>query len=415
MQNKIKLVGIFLISLLLLTNCANEKNNVVKKSTKLKKKKPDNEYLLNVKGLDEIRESVKPSQNLTDMLLPYNVDYAKVVELADEINKVYSVKKFNTGKEYVVYVSGDSLNTAKYFVYEINSKDYLVADLTNNKVWLGKKEVKIVEHAVSGIIDYSLFTTIGKLNLSDNLAFKLSDIFGWQIDFYAIQDGDYFSVVFEEEYVGDEFSGIGAIKSAHFVHNKRDYYGFAFNVDEGIEYYDLDGNSLRRAFLKAPLKFTRISSKFTLSRFHPVLKIYRPHTGIDYAAGVGTPVQAVGDGVVESAVYSGGAGNYVKIKHNGNYSSGYMHLSKYGPGIRKGARVRQGDIIGFVGSTGISTGPHLDFRFWKNNQPINYLTMEFPSSNPIDPKYKTEFEKIKKEQFAKLNLLDKPTPYEIIL
>ncbi len=253
------------------------------------------------------------------------------------------------------------------------------------------------------------------MDLDDNLAFRLSEIFGWQIDFYAIQDGDYFSVVFEEEYVNGEFSSTGKILSAYFSHNKKDFYGFAFNVEDGTEYYDLDGNSLRRAFLKAPLKFSRISSKFTQSRFHPVLKIYRPHTGIDYAAGIGTPVQAVGDGVILSAEYNRGAGNYVRIKHNGTYASGYMHLSRYGTGIRKGARVRQGDVIGYVGSTGLSTGPHLDFRFWINNQPANYLTLEFPSSNPIDKKYKADFDKLKKVQLAKLQLLNKPESYEIIL
>ncbi|MFH0735692.1 MAG: peptidoglycan DD-metalloendopeptidase family protein [bacterium] len=402
------------LSLFLLYNCTDSKKENI--GTVKKQIKPDNEYLLNVNNLTENRRTVKPGENLTDLFGPFEIKYNKVVELADEINKVYSVKKFNFGKEYVIYTDNDSSNIPIYFVYEIDNKNYIVADLRNNmKVWLGKKEVTIVEHAVSGLIDYSLFTTINNLDLSDNLAFKLSEIFGWQIDFYAIQDGDYFSVVFEEEYVNGEFLSVGKILSAYFSHNKKDYYGFAFDVDDGTEYYDLDGNSLRRAFLKAPLKFSRISSKFTKSRFHPVLKIYRPHTGIDYAAAVGTPVQAVGDGVILSAEYNRGSGNYVRIKHNGTYASGYMHLSRYGTGIRKGTRVRQGDVIGYVGSTGLSTGPHLDFRFWINNQPANYLTLDFPSSNPIDKKYKTEFDKYKQIQITKLQLLDKPQSYEIIL
>ncbi len=373
-----------------------------------------NVFKLNVSDLTENIETIKPGQNITEILLKYNIK--DLYSLTNKINSVFPVTKFNAGRDYYVYTSKDTSELVKYFVYEINKKDFLVIDFSDSaKIYEDTKEVTYREHAVTGIIDYSLFTTINKLNLSDELAFKLSEIFGWQIDFYALQEGDYFSVIFEEEFVGDKLADIGLIKAAYFSHNKKEYYGFSFEVDDKIEYYDKDGNSLRRAFLKAPLKFSRISSKFTNARLHPVLKIYRPHTGIDYAAPIGTPVQSVGDGVVVEAAYKGGAGNYVRIKHPNDYMSGYMHLSKYGPGIRSGARVKQGDVIGYVGSTGLSTGPHLDFRFWKNNSPLNYLTIEFPSSTPIDKKYEKEFTKLKETLVKRLELLDKPISYTVKL
>ncbi len=404
----------FITCFIILINigCSNKKE--VKITTKVEKKQIYNIFKLNTEGLIETQETIKSGQNITEILSKYNI--ANIYQLTEKINRVFPVTKFNSGRDYYVYSTKDTTQKVKYFVYEINKKDFLVVNLSDSiNVYKDIKEVTYKEHAVTGIIDYSLFTTINKLNLSDALAFKLSEIFGWQIDFYGLQEGDYFSVIFEEEYVGDKLADIGTIKAAYFNHNKKDYYGFAFEINDKIEYYDKDGNSLRRAFLKAPLKFTRISSKFTNARLHPVLKIYRPHTGIDYAAPVGTPVQSVGDGVVIEAAYKGGAGNYVRIKHPNGYMSGYMHLSRYGQGIRTGRSVRQGDVIGYVGSTGLSTGPHLDFRFWKNNTPINYLTMEFPSSMPIDKKYEGEFNRLKDILVKRLELLDKPINYTVKL
>jgi murein DD-endopeptidase MepM/ murein hydrolase activator NlpD len=398
----------FALVLILFYGCGEKKEIHTNKPVDLQAHK--NIFNIDVNNYDQYIETIKPGQNITEILSKFNID--NIYLITEKINKVFPVTQFNFGHDYYVYTAKDSLQKVKYFIYEINKKDFLVVDLNDTvKIYKDTKEVTYREHAVTGIIDYSLFTTINKLSLSDELAFKLSDIFGWQIDFYALQKGDHFSVIFEEEYIGDKLVDIGVVKAAYFNHNNKEYYGFSFEVDNKIEYYDKEGNSLRRAFLKAPLKFTRISSTFTNARLHPVLKIYRPHTGIDYAAPVGTPVQAVGDGIVIEAAYKGGAGNYVRIKHPNGYMSGYMHLSKYGKGIKSGATVKQGDIIGYVGSTGLSTGPHLDFRFWKNNTPLNYLKIEFPSSMPIDKKYRNDFGKIKDSLIKKLELLDKPANY----
>ncbi len=401
---------ILIFTSLLYFGCSSNNDDNSKSSVKVEKKEL-NLFNLDVTNLTETVETIKQGQNITEILSNYNIN--NLHNVTENINKVFPVSKFNYGHDYYVYTIDDSNKTVKYFVYEINKKNFLVVDFSKDlKVYKDTKKVTYKEHAVTGLIDYSLFTTINKLNLSDALAFKLSDIFGWQIDFYGLQEGDYFSVIFEEELVGNKPVDIGAIKAAYFNHNNKEYYGFAYEIDDKIEYFDKDGNSLRRAFLKAPLKFTRISSKFTNARLHPILKIVRPHTGIDYTAPIGTPVQSVGDGIVIEAGYKGGAGNYVKIKHPNGYSSGYMHLSKYGKGIKTGAKVKQGDVIGYVGSTGLSTGPHLDFRFWKGNTPINYLTMEFPSSMPIDKKYLNDFNKIKDVYIKRLSLLDKPVSFE---
>jgi murein DD-endopeptidase MepM/ murein hydrolase activator NlpD len=215
------------------------------------------------------------------------------------------------------------------------------------------------------------------------VAIELSEIFAWTIDFFGLQQGDAFKIMYDEEYVDSMAIGIGEIHGAWFRHAGKEFTAIPFEQDGKIEFFDAEGNSLRKAFLKAPLRFSRISSRFTGSRYHPVLKRYTTHYGVDYAAPSGTPVLSIGDGVVISAGWSGGGGNMVKIRHNSVYSTAYLHLKAYGSGIRAGTYVRQGDVIGYVGSTGLSTGPHLDFRVWKNNAPVNPLTLESPSVEPV--------------------------------
>ena len=219
---------------------------------------------------------------------------------------------------------------------------------------------------------------------SQLLALKLSDIYAWTIDFFSLQRGDSFKVVYEEISHDGEFIDIGDVWYAEFVHNGKRFTSVRFEDGQKSNiYWNEDGESLRKAFLKAPLSFKRISSKFTYRRKHPVYGVYRPHTGIDYAAPKGTPVMSIGDGVVISKGWSGGGGNTVKIRHNSVYTTAYLHLSRYAKGLKKGDRVKQGQVIGYVGSTGASTGPHLDFRVWKNGTPIDPLKLESPSVEPV--------------------------------
>ncbi|OGU54956.1 MAG: hypothetical protein A2V66_10160 [Ignavibacteria bacterium RBG_13_36_8] len=254
-----------------------------------------------------------------------------------------------------------------------------------------------------------------KLSIDPVLAIELSEIFAWQIDFYTIQSGDKFKAIYEEKYIGDKYVGIGRVYAACFNHNKKDFYAFIFEQEEGKrEYFDENGLSLSKAFLKAPVRFSRISSRFTSRRFHPILKRYRSHYGIDYVASIGTPVQSVGDGKVAEAGYKGAEGRYVRIKHNGTYSSMYMHLSRFGQSITSGANVKQGQTIGYVGSSGFSTGPHLDFRFYINGQPVNYLVQEFPSTHPVKDELKAHYEGVKNVLQLRLDSLSIPLNKEIV-
>jgi murein DD-endopeptidase MepM/ murein hydrolase activator NlpD len=227
--------------------------------------------------------------------------------------------------------------------------------------------------------------------LPTELALELSDIYAWTIDFFGLQKGDSIRVYYDEQYVDSVRIGIGRIYAADFYHGKRWQEAIWFDNGEIHNYFDAEGNSLRKAFLKAPLNYKRISSGFTYARKHPIYKVVRPHTGVDYAAPMGTPVVSIGDGVVTMKQYKGGGGHTVKIKHNSTYTTAYLHLSKYAKGLAVGKHVKQGEVIGYVGSSGSSTGPHLDFRVWKNGSPIDPLKMQSPPALPIPTQYKDTF------------------------
>ncbi len=234
------------------------------------------------------------------------------------------------------------------------------------------------------------------------LALELSDIYAWTVDFFGIQPGDSFSVVYDELFVDTTAIGIGRIHAAYFRQNGREYYAIPFVQDSIESYFDADGSSLRRAFLKAPLHFRRISGRYSHSRLHPILRIRRPHHGVDYSAPIGTPVYSIGDGKVLETAYRGQNGRMVKVRHNSVYTTAYLHLSGYGKGIHPGASVRQGDIIGYVGSSGLSSGPHLDFRVYKNGSPIDPLKMESPPVSPVKMENMIAFDSVKAKTLKRL-------------
>jgi murein DD-endopeptidase MepM/ murein hydrolase activator NlpD len=259
--------------------------------------------------------------------------------------------------------------------------------MESDSVW-ARNESKPIEQKIqfaSGTIESSLWESMREIEANPMLAVELSEIFAWSIDFFGVQEGDRYKVIYLESFVDSQSIGINNILGAWFYHNGTDFWGIPFEQGGVRSFFDEKGNSLRKAFLKAPLRFSRISSGFSHSRYHPVLKIRRPHHGVDYVAPTGTPVYSVGDGLVTGIGYQrSGGGNYVKIKHNSVYATTYMHLSRFGKGIRKGVYVKQGDVIGYVGTSGLSTGPHLDFRFYKNGSAVNPLKVEAP---PVEPVY----------------------------
>ena len=376
---------------------------------KVIEKEPVIKYGLPIDSFHVHRSKIKPGQFLADILLKHHISYPEIDKLVKAAKPVYDVRNMVAGKKITVLTQKDSIEKARYLIYEQNSINYVVFDLGElPKATRGAKEVVIKEKQVFGSISSSLYETLLENNAHAELAEKLSEIYAWSIDFYRIQKGDYFSVIYEEQYVEGKPIGVGRIKSANFNHRHTDFYAFNFEQDGTTDFYDENGNSLRKAFLKAPLKFSRISSRFTLRRFHPVQKRYKAHLGTDYAAPTGTPIMAVGDGVVKEAKYKKYNGNYVKIKHNGTYTTQYLHMSKIAAGMRPGKMVRQGDIIGYVGSTGLATGPHVCYRFWKNGKQVDPLKEKFPASKPIKVANKAIFEEIINEMKPQLARLANP-------
>ncbi len=373
-------------------------------------------YGINIDNFEIIEGTIKRNQNLSGILTQYNVSMTTIDLLARNFKDVFDVRKIATNKKYTVMVGQDSLKTAKLFVYEPNPLEYVVFNLSDSMdVYKEARKVDTVVLHTSGIINSSLYNTIIDAGATPTLASNLSDVFAWQIDFFRIQKGDRFKVVYEEYQVEGERVGTGKILAAYFEHFNNPYYGVHFDHDGTVGYFDETGNSLKKAFLKAPLNYSRISSRFTNSRYHPVLKRSRPHHGVDYAAPTGTPIQSIGDGVIEQASFSGGNGNYVRIKHNSVYTTGYLHLSKFGPGIKAGVRVKQGQVIGYVGTTGLSTGPHLCFRVWMNGKPVNPLSIQSPPSEPIKEEHKAVFNLIMQEKINMLNNIYYSEPQDEIV
>ena len=350
------------------------------------------EYGIVVDSLLIFKDKIKRNQFLADILLSYNVDYQTIDKLARQSKEIFDVRKIRAGNKYSVLCSNDSLKKVQYFVYENSSTSYIVFDMRDSvHIHKGEKEIDVKEKTTSGTITSSLWNAMVENNTDPNLANELSEIYAWTIDFFGIQKGDYYKVIYDELYVDDEFIGIGKVYASLFNHTGHDFYAFYFVQDSTGDYFDDEAGSMRRTFLKAPLRYKRISSRFSYSRLHPILKIRRPHLGVDYAAAYGTPVHTIGDGQIIFARRKGANGNMIKIKHNGTFTTAYLHLSKFAKGIRKGVYVKQGDVIGYVGSTGSSTGPHLDFRFYRNGKAIDPLKVKSPPAEPVDSAYLSEY------------------------
>ncbi len=383
------------ISLIVIGACNNEKQLPV--SEKIEEiPEPKFEYGICIDSLVVIKDQVKKNEFLADILLRYGVDYPTIDHIAKYTKDTFDVRKIRRGNNYAVICTNDSVQRALYFVYEISSAEYVLYHLSDSAFALrGYKKITMKIDSVIGVIESSLWNSMVDQEADPNLANELSEIYAWTIDFFGLRKGDTYKAIYEQYFVEDKYIGLGKIIAANFYHLGEDHYAFYFEQNNAGDYFDEEGNSLQRTFLKAPLRFTRISSGFSHSRMHPVLKIRRPHHGVDYAAPTGTPVYTVGDGVVIKKGYQKrGGGNYVKIKHNGTYSTTYMHLSGYAKGINVGKKVKQGDLIGYVGSTGLATGPHLDFRFYRNGKAVNPLKVESPPSKPIDPDYQIQFDSV---------------------
>ena len=350
---------------------------------------------------------VGSGETLGRILAAYGISAATVDRLDKTARDIFPLRNIRAGHKYTAFIHEDSLNAphVDHLVYESSVTDYVVFSLGDSiAIRRDSKPCTLRRTKRSATIESSLWGAIMEQRLPYALAAEMEDIYQWTVDFFGIQKGDSFTVIYDERFIDDTVSvGIGRIWGARFTQGDRAYYAIPFRQNERVQYWEADGASLRKQMLKAPLKYSRISSKFTYARKHPIYKVYRPHTGVDYAAPKGTPVHAVADGTVIYKGWAGGGGNTLKIKHPGSLQTGYMHLSRYAKGIAQGVRVKQGQLIGYVGSTGASTGPHLDYRVWKNGKPIDPLKIPQEPAEPIAPENRRAFEFVRDRIVAELN------------
>ena len=347
---------------------------------------------------------IKRNGFLSSILLEHGITMEEIDKVLKNSVSVFDVRKIRSGNNYTLFCKKDSTARASYLVYEHDPTTCYVFSFDDSlNITPYRKEIKKVIKYASATIETSLWDAMLAGGLHPSLVGGLSDIFAWSIDFFGLQKGDSFKVIYEEMSIDEKPLGIGKIYGAQFSGSGSAIYAVPFIQNGKESFFDGEGNSLRKAFLKAPLQYSRVSSRFSGSRLHPILRIRRPHYGVDYAAPVGTPVLAIGDGRVTQARIEIGSGRVVRIVHNSVYSTAYLHLSRFGAGITPGAIVKQEDIVGYVGTSGLSTGPHLDFRFYKNGSPVDPLKVEAP---PVEPVSETNKEKFEKSKTVVLSLLD---------
>jgi murein DD-endopeptidase MepM/ murein hydrolase activator NlpD len=372
--------------------CNDEPKNVEIADNSIEKPAPAivKEYGFVLNDYEVVRDTVRSGDSFGIILGSYGVDPGKIFQIVEKVKDTFDPRKIVIGKPYTILRQTDSVSTPKVFIYENDRINYTVVDLRDSiSVYTAKKPVSIVKKEVSGVIESSLSEAIEDEGLNYLLAHEMNNIYQWSIDFFRLQKGDRFKLVYNERYIDDTiYAGIENIEASVFYHQDKPYYAFSFVTDSisgETDYYDEKARPLQSFFLKAPLNFSRISSRYSPRRYHPVQKRWKAHKGTDYAAPTGTPIWSTANGVVIASSYTSGNGNYVKVKHNGTYTTQYLHMSKRA--VKKGQRVKQGDIIGYVGSTGLATGPHVCYRFWVNGRQVDPFRQNLPSAEPIEEKY----------------------------
>lgn len=325
---------------------------------------------------------VASGQSLSHILSPAGMSAGEITLLAQATETEYDVRSMRSGKSWWITYDRDSSATATHFIYQRNAREYARFSLQQPyDVALESLPADTLIQRTQGTIENSLYVDLDRLGAPTTLALAMANVYAWTVDFSRLQKGDEFDVMYERTYVNGKPMGMPRVIACHFQHRGKELPAFRFDQGEGFDYFDEAGQSLRKAFLKAPVEFSRISSRYNLKRFHPILQKTKAHYGTDYAAPKGTPIISVGDGIVSKSSYTKGNGKYVKIRHNNTYETQYLHMSRRA--VSAGEHVKQGQVIGYVGSTGLATGPHVCFRFWKNGKQVDHLREEFPPSTPI--------------------------------
>lgn len=388
-MNKNKLILTTFIGLIFLVGCNNKTDkthNDKADTAPIEEQKTNIQYGFPIDDYRVVVDTIRQNETLSDILSRYNISASQVHELATKTRNIFPVRNFRAEHQYsLLFCSPDSLAKPAYFIYEKNATSYIVFDLQDSvKIQIGEHPKETRFDTYENTINTSLWHSLTENGKSPALAMSLADVYQWTIDFYGIQQGDSYKVLYAEDYVdGKPVGNIHPIVS-EFTHKDSTYYAYWFKQGNIKGYFDQNGASLHKAFLKTPLKFSRISSRFSGNRFHPVTGKYRPHLGVDYAAPTGTPIRCVGDGTIIKKTYQrGGAGKYIKIRHNRTYTTVYMHLSRHVQKLRVGQHVTQGQLIGYVGMTGLATGPHLHYSVLKNGKYIDPLKMKSPPKKPL--------------------------------
>ncbi|SHG08030.1 Peptidase family M23 [Fodinibius roseus] len=347
----------------------------------------------------EVEErTIKRNESLYLILDKLDFSPRQIFSVSNKAEKVVDLQSMRPGQRYHIYSGSDTASSPDRIVWQKNDMEYVVFDWQQDslEVYQAVRPLYTETTVTSGTIDNSLYQTISTNGGSPLLAQKLSKIFAWQVDFFSLRSGDSFKTLYENRYVDDEFYGVGDVLAAQLEHRGKLFRAYYFSQGETEGFFTEEGESVQRALLKAPFEYDhRISSPFSRNRMHPILNRRRPHNGVDYAAPYGTPVLSTGDGVVTEARYRGASGNIVQVKHNRTYRTAYLHLKGFAGGIRAGTHVEQGQVIGYVGTTGRSTGPHLHYEIKRNNRPVNPLTMDLPSSESIPEKLMADFNEVR--------------------
>tara|TARA_B110000459_G_scaffold34638_1_gene36689 strand:+ start:813 stop:2033 length:1221 start_codon:yes stop_codon:yes gene_type:complete len=390
MKNILRISLVFILLLLIIFNLRT--NNTLDVPI-IDVSEPTFEYGICLDSFIVHKGIIKSGQTLGEIFYLHHIDHPIINKIVLKSKNIFDFRKAAPDNRYTVLCSNDSNEVAQYLIYEESVSSYIVFDITNNiDVYRGEKEISIIRRVSYGTISSSLWLTMEELNLSPRLVNEISTIYAWTIDFFKVQKGDSFRVYYEDKYVDGKYIGIGNILAAEFTHKGNNFYSFYFkkNTNYG-DYYDEDGNTLRKAFLMAPVDYKRISSRYSRKRKHPVTGQWKGHFGTDYAAAKGTPIWSTANGTVTKASFTKNNGNYVKIKHNNKYTTQYLHMSKIKSGIRNGTFVKQGEIIGYVGSTGLATGPHVCYRFWKNGKQVDPYRQKLPPGDPISNENREDF------------------------
>lgn len=382
-MNKIS-AAFILVLIIMISSC--DKKTVIPEPKVAAVVLPVMQYGFDLNEFDVVEDTVKSGDTFGDIIDPHLTEDQSVFAAAQEFEEVYDVRRIQVGKPYKILKRKDSLGTTRAFIYEPTKMDYVVLEFADSlEAYKDSHPISYQRKTASGVINSTLSEAMQDEGLGLSAIYELSDIYRWSIDFFRLQKGDRFKMIYTERFINDSvYAGIESIEAAVFETDGNPYYAFDYETDsitKVSDYYDETGKTLRSFFLKAPVNYTRISSRFTGRRFHPVQKRWKAHKGTDYAAPRGTPIVSTANGVVTKSGYTKGNGNYVKVKHNETYSTQYLHMTKRK--VKVGQRVKQGQVIGTVGSTGLATGPHVCYRFWVNGKQVDPYRQNLPSAEPL--------------------------------